>query len=98
MFLEVVRAKYISDYKIEIEFNNGEVCVVDLINELNGAVFLPLRDKSFFKEFTIVYNTIEWKNGADFAPEYLHDLARTQQQIASEPAPEYSTKKTDNHD
>jgi hypothetical protein len=45
-----------------------------------------------------VYNTIEWKNGADFAPEYLHDLARTQQQIASEPAPEYSTKKTDNHD
>ena len=48
MFLEISKAKYIEDYKIEIQFNNGEIYLVDLANELNGTVFNPLKDKSFF--------------------------------------------------
>ncbi len=35
MFLEITKANYIEDYKIELEFNNGELYLVDLINELN---------------------------------------------------------------
>lgn len=78
MFLEISKANYIEDYKIEFEFNNGEIYSVDLINELSGSVFVPLKNKEFFKDFSIVYNTIEWKNGADFAPEYLYELAKLQ--------------------
>ena len=89
MFLEISKAKYIEDYKIEIQFNNGEIYLVDLANELNGTVFNPLKDKSFFRDFSIPYNTIEWKNGADFAPEYLYKIAKFQNQIASEPTEEY---------
>jgi len=92
MFLEISKANYIDGYKIELEFNNGEIYSVDLKNELNGSVFAPLKDKEFFKDFSIVYNTIEWKNGADFAPEYLYELAKFQNQIASEPTPEYKIK------
>jgi hypothetical protein len=92
MFLEICKANYIEDYKIAFEFNNGEIYSVDLINELSGSVFVPLKDKAFFKDFSIVYNTIEWKNGADFAPEYLYELAKFQNQIASEPTPEYKIK------
>ena len=89
MFLEVSKAKYIADYKIELEFNNGEEYVVDLENELNGTIFQALKDKNNFKRFSIKFNTIEWDNGADLAPEYLYDLARSQNQIASEPKSEY---------
>ena len=92
MFLEVSKASYIKDYKIEIEFNNGEIYLVDLEHELNGTVFIPLKDKNFFQNFEIVFNTIEWENGADFAPEYLYELAKYQHQIASEPKAEYGKK------
>lgn len=92
MFLEISKANYIEDYKIEFEFNNGEIYSVDLINELNGSIFVPLKDKAFFKDFSIVFNTIEWKNGADFAPEYLYELAKFQSKLVSEPEAEYKTK------
>jgi len=28
----------------------------------------------YFKNFQIKYNTIEWENGADYAPEYLYEI------------------------
>ena len=72
--LEVKEAKYIAGYSLEIVFNNRIKKVVDLSNSLNGQVFAPLKDIQFFKQFRINFNTIEWENGADFAPEYLFEL------------------------
>lgn len=74
MMLEIKEAKYISGYSLELVFNNGIKKVVDLSNSLNGHVFAPLKDLNFFKNFKINFNTIEWENGADFAPEYLFEL------------------------
>ena len=76
MFLDVKSAKYLNDFRISLEFNNGETRIVDLENELNGDVFMPLKDKNYFKNFTIRYSTIEWDNGADFAPEYLYEIGK----------------------
>jgi hypothetical protein len=89
MFLEIIQASYINDYKILLKFNDGTEMTVDLENELNGSVFTPLKDKSKFRKFSIVFNTIEWENGANFAPEYLYELAISQHEIASEPTSEY---------
>jgi len=79
MFLEVLDAKYTGDYKISLIFNTGESKIVDLSEELIGKVFEPLKDKSFFQSFMIKYNTIEWSNGADFAPEFLLELGNKQE-------------------
>jgi len=76
MFLEVSDAKYMGDYKINLIFNNGESKTVDLSDKLIGKVFEPLKDKNYFQLFTIKYNTIEWSNGADFAPEYLYEIGK----------------------
>ncbi|MBP3551857.1 MAG: DUF2442 domain-containing protein [Bacteroidaceae bacterium] len=73
MFLEVIKAEYLSGYRIKLWFNNQVVKVVDLANSLNGEVFQPLKDIDFFKRFTFKFNTIEWENGADIAPEYLYE-------------------------
>ncbi len=89
MFLEIIQASYINDYKLSLKFNDGAEMTVDLEHELNGTIFNPLKDKSKFMKFTIVFNTIEWENGADFAPEYLYELALSQYKIASEPTSEY---------
>jgi len=77
MFIEVTQAKYLENYKLLITFNNGIQKTVDLQNELNGSVFAPLKQLDNFKKFQIKYNTIEWDNGADYAPEYLYEIGVT---------------------
>ncbi|MCL2073735.1 MAG: DUF2442 domain-containing protein [Marinilabiliaceae bacterium] len=74
MFLEVAKAEYLDNYRISLTFNNGETKTVDLQNELNGIVYEPLHEIDYFKNFQVKYNTIEWSNGADYAPEYLYEI------------------------
>ncbi len=81
MFLEILNATYLADYKIRLFFNNGQNMIIDFSDELNGRIFEPLKEKSVFQVFTIKYNTIEWSNGADFAPEYLFELGKSQMEI-----------------
>ena len=74
MFLEILKAVYLDSYRILLTFNNGETKTVDLQNELNGEVYAPLHQLNYFKNFHLKYNTIEWENGADYAPEYLYEI------------------------
>jgi hypothetical protein len=39
-----------------------------------GGVFEPLKDPEFFRRVAVnpETRTVEWPNGADFAPEFLH--------------------------
>ena len=76
MFIEVIKAEYVDGYRIKLWFNNSVTKVVDLKSSLKGMVFEPLKDLNFFKRFSVKYNTVEWENGADFAPEYLLALPK----------------------
>lgn len=73
MFMHVEKAKYIKDYKVWLSFNDGAEGEIDLSSELDGEIFEPLKDVSFFKSFTLDGHTLSWKNGADFAPEFLRE-------------------------
>jgi hypothetical protein len=75
MFLHVIEVEYLEDYRLKLKFNNGAEGLVDLEKELYGEVFEPLRDKSLFKQVFLTSRTIEWPNGADFAPEFLWEIA-----------------------
>lgn len=76
MLIQVVNAKYISDFKLELEFDGGFHRVVNFQTELDGEVFEPLKNIEFFKDFYINCGTVSWKNGADFAPEYLFLISK----------------------
>ena len=71
--IKVIKARYIEDYKIEFQFSDGKIKTIDLSNEFYGEVFEPLKDIEYFKKFSLNPFTIEWENGADFAPEYLYE-------------------------
>ena len=75
MFLHVREAKYLHDYVIWLRFNDGTQGEVDLAGELDGEMFSPLRDIEQFKRFGVDpdLETIVWENGADLAPEFLHE-------------------------
>ena len=72
--LEVVSARHVANYAIEVLFNNGKGGIVDLKDALWGPVFEPLKDVSRFCQFEVspVLHTIRWDNDADLAPEFLH--------------------------
>ena len=74
MFIEVVKAEYLDGYRLLLLFNNGEKKIVDLSNSVKGSVYTLLKDIDYFKNFSIKFNTVEWENGADFAPEYLYEI------------------------
>ena len=75
MILHVVKAEYLHDLQLRLEFNDGYTGIVDLAGELTGPVFQPLNDPEYFRKFELAGHTLNWPNGADFAPEYLRDLS-----------------------
>ena len=71
----VIEARYLGDYKVWLEFNDGRKGVVDLADELYGEAHTPLRDRDTFSRFYLDYGlaSIAWLDGADFAPEFLYE-------------------------
>lgn len=78
MDYDVLEARYLRDYVIWLRFRDGTTGEIDLGPELWGEVFQPLQDVEYFKQFTVHPEllTLVWPNGADFAPEFLHDAVR----------------------
>ena len=75
MDYDVLEARYVRDYIVWLKFRDGTTGEIDLGPELWGEVFEPLKDVAFFRQFRVDADceTLVWPNGADFAPEFLHD-------------------------
>ena len=78
MLPRIVEVRYIGEYTIWLRFADGTEGEVNLERELEGEVFEPLKDISYFKTFTLhpELRTVVWSNGADFAPEFLRSAVR----------------------
>lgn len=83
--IKIIAAEYLDGYRIHLKFNDGTNKIVDLKDELWGEVFKPLRDIHYFKKFSLNPFTIEWGNGADFAPEFLYAFGEAETYKASSP-------------
>lgn len=67
----VTAAKYVSGYRLRLQFSDGDERTVDFSPWLRGRVFQPLRGVREFKKFFVSGGTVCWPNGADVAPETL---------------------------
>jgi len=72
MMLTILKACYLADYKLSLEFSDGRNGVVNLESMIKSfKPFNILEDKSLFSNFEVNY-TIRWSDGLDIAPEYLY--------------------------
>jgi hypothetical protein len=69
----VVSAEHRGEHRIHLVFSDGLEKTVDFQKWLDGPVFEPLKDPAYFARFFVDGGTVAWPNGADIAPETLHE-------------------------
>jgi hypothetical protein len=72
----VVEADYRGEFRICLTFSDGVTGVADFSDWLQGPVFEPLKDQSYFAGFFLDGGTVAWPNGADIAPETLYERVK----------------------
>lgn len=96
--LAITAAEYIEDYKLRLTFNNGIVRIVDFVPLMQKGICKKLRDKDYFRAFTLDPFTVDWNNEIGFAPEYLYEIGtypenkETAPLMAAEEQQPYGTK------
>jgi hypothetical protein len=80
--VEVTNASYVSNYTLNVTFSDGLSAEIDFHPWIEKfPFFAPLKDIAYFKNFEIDGWTVSWPNGADIAPETLHEIAVRQSQL-----------------
>lgn len=79
MILCVTSAEYAGDYKIKVKFNDSTSGIADFKQKVSTdhrPIIRELQDIELFKNFWIEADTITWRNGVDFAPEFIKSLIK----------------------
>lgn len=73
MDYDVREAGYVRDHVVWVRCRDGASGEVDLSGVVRGPVFEPLHE--YFRKFEIdpMFHALTWPNGADVAPQFLHD-------------------------
>lgn len=71
--LDVVRVDPQTDYKLFLEFENGERRVFDMAPLMDKKPFVQLKGSPLFIRARVDYGTVVWPGDIDIAPETLYD-------------------------
>lgn len=72
MYLSVISAKALDDYKLLIGFENNEQKIFDVKPYLEIGKFKELKDEKLFRTVKVKFDSIEWDNMLDLDPELLY--------------------------
>ena len=73
MYLGIIEVKPLSDYRLELTFENEEKRIFDVKPYLHLGILSELNDKQVFESVRVSFDAIEWDNGADLDPELLYE-------------------------
>jgi hypothetical protein len=70
----VIEVEVVGEHRLRLAFDDGARGEIDASSWRWRGVFEPLRDPTFFAQVELdpELGTISWPNGADVAPETLH--------------------------
>jgi hypothetical protein len=70
----VIAVSPLDGYRLHVTFEDGVQGEVDLGARLFGPMFEPLKDANLFAQVAIdEFGAVCWPNGADLAPDALHE-------------------------
>lgn len=77
---EIRAVEHLGGHRLRLTFADGLVGDVDLADRFTGTLgpmFEPLRDVGYFAQVAVdeELGTVVWPNGADLAPDVLHEQA-----------------------
>lgn len=67
-----INVEPLSDYKLDITFDNGEKRRFDVKPYIKGSWFGELENNEFFKKVSVNGYSIEWESGQDICPDELY--------------------------
>ena len=69
---DAVHVKALSDYCLEVVFENGERRGFDMKPFLSYPAFSPLTEQSLFMKAHVAYGTVIWNDEIDISPDTLY--------------------------
>ena len=72
---DIVSAKPLDGYMVDVEFDTGEKAVFDCSRYLNKPYWRRLNDKALFDQVFVGYGTLVWPYEIDIGPEDVWEFA-----------------------
>lgn len=82
--LDVVNVKVQPDYRLLLEFENGEWRMFDMSPYMDKKPFNRLKNASLFYGAHVDYGTVVWPGEIDIAPETLYDRSVAMMPVGNE--------------
>lgn len=73
ILLDVLTVKATRDFRLHLEFENGEKRIFDMTPLLEKKPFIRLKGSPLFLAARVDYGTVCWPGNIDIAPETLYD-------------------------
>lgn len=71
--LDVTNVEAMPDYKLRLEFENGEKRLFDMSAYIDKPPFTRLKESALFAAAFVEYGTVVWPGDIDIAPETLYE-------------------------
>ncbi len=69
-----IKVEAINEYKLLVEFDNGEKKQFDVAPYITGEWYSELKEPNYFKRVTTDGFTVVWPHGQDICPDDLYEL------------------------
>lgn len=76
MLHDIVAARPLDGYKVDVEFDTGERGIFDCARYLDKPYWKKLNDNDFFRMVRVGYGTLVWPDEIDIGPEDVWEFAQ----------------------